>query len=117
LQRLGGSADLRYWVVDDLADAIGAAAAQNPLAIVLEDIHAGGPAVQETLSVLQRADASLVRVAAMSAGVVADMVCDMVRANADASLLNLAARRTESLPGPRAGRGPGRAAPTRNRAP
>src|ERR1700740_2015751 len=39
LRRLGGSADLRYWVVRDLADAIYAAAAQTPLAIVLEDIH------------------------------------------------------------------------------
>src|SRR5258705_8606818 len=39
LRRLGGSADLRYWVVRDLADAIHAAAAQTPLAIVLEDIH------------------------------------------------------------------------------
>jgi DNA-binding CsgD family transcriptional regulator len=123
LRRLGGSADLRYWVVHDLADAIGAAAAETPLAIVIEDIHwadtgtllalrslatarpdvavlwvltartgAGGPAVQETLSVLQRADAAVVRVAAMSAGAVADMVCDVVRANADASLLNLAAK-------------------------
>jgi hypothetical protein len=123
LRRLGGSADLRYWVVRDLADAIGAAAAQTPLAIVLEDIHwadnstlmalrslatarpdvavlwvltartgAGGPAVQETLSVLQRGDAAVVRVAAMSPGAVADMVCDAVRANADESLLNLAAK-------------------------
>jgi DNA-binding CsgD family transcriptional regulator len=123
LRRLGGSADLRYWVVHDLADAIFGAAAQTPLAIVLEDIHwadngtllalrslatarldapvlwvltartgAGGPAVQETLSVLQRADATFVRVAAMSAGAVADMVCDAVRANADESLLNLAAK-------------------------
>src|ERR1700741_2638554 len=39
LRRLGGSEDLRYWVVRDLADAIGAAAARTPLAIVLEDIH------------------------------------------------------------------------------
>src|ERR1700757_26652 len=123
LRRLGGSADLRYWVVHDLADAIDAAAAQTPLAIVLEDIHwadtgtllalrslgtarpdmpvlwvltarsgAGGPAVQETLSVLQRADATVVRVAAMSASAVADMVQDAVRANADESLLNLAAK-------------------------
>ena len=123
LRRLGGSADLRYWVVHDLADAIHAAAAQTPLAIVLEDIHwadngtllalrslatarpdvavlwvltartgAGGPAVQETLSVLQRADAAVLRVAAMSPGAVADMVCDAVRANADESLLNLAAK-------------------------
>jgi hypothetical protein len=79
-------------VVHDLADAIVAAAAQTPLAIVLEDIHwadnstlmalrslatarldvavlwvltartgAGGPAVQETLSVLQRANATVLR--------------------------------------------------------
>ena len=123
LRRLGGSADLRYWVVHDLADAIHAAAAETPLAIVLEDIHwadngtllalrslatarpdvavlwvltartgAGGPAVQETLSVLQRANAAVLRVAAMSPGAVADMVCDAVRANADESLLNLAAK-------------------------
>jgi DNA-binding CsgD family transcriptional regulator len=123
LRRLGGSADLRYWVVSDLADAIRAAAAETPLAIVLEDIHwadngtllalrslatarpdgrvlwvltartgAGGPAVQETLSVLQRADAAVVRVAAMSASAVAEMVSDVVRANADESLLNLAAK-------------------------
>ena len=123
LRRLGGSADLRYWVVHDLADAIVAAAAQTPLAIVLEDIHwadnstllalrslatarpdvavlwvltartgAGGPAVQETLSVLHRANAAVLRVAAMSPSAVADMVCDAVRANADESLLNLAAK-------------------------
>jgi predicted ATPase len=123
LRRLGGSTDLRYWVVRDLGDAIDAAAAQTPLAIVLEDIHwadtgtllalrslagarpevavlwvvtartgAGGPGVQETLSVLQRADAAVVRVAAMAPGAVADMVCDAVRANADESLLTLAAK-------------------------
>jgi DNA-binding CsgD family transcriptional regulator len=123
LRRLGGSADLRYWVVHDLADAIYAAAAQTPLAIVLEDIHwadngtllalrslatarpdaavlwvltartgAGGPAVQDTLSVLQRANAAFVRVAAVSAGAVAEMVQDVVRASADESLLNLAAK-------------------------
>src|SRR5262245_55627036 len=122
LRRLGGSADLRYWVVHDLAAAIHAAAADTPLAIVLEDIHwadngtllalrslatapgaavlwvltartgAGGPAVQETLSVLQRAGAAVVRVGAMAADAVADMVQDAVRARADASLLNLAAK-------------------------
>jgi DNA-binding CsgD family transcriptional regulator len=123
LRRLGSSADLRYWVVHDLADAIGAAAAETPLVIALEDIHwadnatllalrslatarpdvavlwvltartgAGGPAVQETLSVLQRADATFLRVAAMSPSAVADMVSDAVRANADESLLNLAAK-------------------------
>jgi DNA-binding CsgD family transcriptional regulator len=123
LRRLGSSADLRYWVVHDLADAIGAAAAETPLVIALEDIHwadnatllalrslatalpevavlwaltartgAGGPAVQETLSVLQRGNAVVVRVAAMSPGAVADMVSDAVRANADESLLTLAAK-------------------------
>jgi DNA-binding CsgD family transcriptional regulator len=123
LRRLGGSADLRYWVVHDLADAIHAAAAQTPLAIVIEDIHwadngtllalrslatarpdvpvlwvlttrtgAGGPEVQDTLSVLQRANAAVVRVGAMSASAVADMVGDAVRADADESLLKLAAK-------------------------
>ena len=123
LRQLGGSADLRYWVVHDLADAIHAAAAQTPLAIVLEDIHwadngtllalrslatarpdvavlwvftartgAGGPAVQETLSVLQRANATFLRLAAMTPDAVADMVQDAVRAKADVSLLNLAAK-------------------------
>src|ERR1700761_9235892 len=123
LRRLGSSVDLSYWVVHDLADAIHAAAAETPLAIVLEDIHwadngtllalrslptappngpvlwvltartgAGGPAVQETLSVLQSANATVLRVAAMSPNAVADMVQDIVRANADESLLNLAAK-------------------------
>jgi DNA-binding CsgD family transcriptional regulator len=123
LRRLGSSADLRYWVVHDLADAIVAAAADTPLAIVVEDIHwadngtlfalqwlatarrdppvlwvltartgAGGPALQETLAALERADATFMRVGAMSPSAVADMVCDAVRANADASLLNLAVK-------------------------
>jgi DNA-binding CsgD family transcriptional regulator len=123
LRQQGGSADLRYWVVHDLADAIRAAAAQTPLAIVLEDIHwadnstllalrslatarpdvpvlwvltartgAGGPGVQETLSVLQRTNAAVVQVPAMSPSAVAEMVCDTVRANADESLLTLAAK-------------------------
>ncbi|MFZ1162559.1 helix-turn-helix transcriptional regulator, partial [Mycobacterium sp.] len=123
LRRLGGSADLRYWVVHDLADAIQAAAAQTPLVIVLEDIHwadngtllalrslatarpdvavlwvltartgAGGPAIQETLSLLQRANATFLRLAAITPDAVADMVQDTVRAKADASLLNLAAK-------------------------
>src|SRR6202008_3449057 len=116
LRRLGSSADLRYWVVDDLADAIVAAAAETPLTIVLEDIHwadngtllalrslatarpdvavlwvlnarpgAGGPALQDTLSELRRANATVLRVAAMSPGAVAEMVSDAVRAKADES--------------------------------
>jgi DNA-binding CsgD family transcriptional regulator len=123
LRQLGGSADLRYWVVHDLADAIHAAAAQTPLVILLEDIHwadngtllalrslatvrpdvavlwvltartgAGGAAMQETLSVLHRADATFMRLAAITPDAVADMVQDAVRANADVSLLNLAAK-------------------------
>ncbi|OBI54409.1 AAA family ATPase [Mycobacterium sp. E796] len=123
LRQLGGSADLRYWVVHDLADAIHAAAVQSPLVIVLEDIHwadngtllalrsmatarpdaavlwvftartgAGGPAVQETLSVLQRANATFLRLGAITPDAVADMVQDAVRAKADVSLLNLAAK-------------------------
>ena len=123
LRRLGGSEDLPYWVVHDLADAIHAAAAQTPLAIVLEDIHwadngtllalrslatarqdlpvlwvltartgAGGPRVQDTLSVLHRANATFLQVVAMPPDAVADIVQDAVRANADASLLNLAAK-------------------------
>ena len=39
LRRLGGSADLRYWVVHHLADAIHARAAQTPWGIALKDIH------------------------------------------------------------------------------
>ena len=39
LRRLGNSADLSYWVVHDLQDAIHTAAEQNPLAMCLEDIH------------------------------------------------------------------------------
>jgi DNA-binding CsgD family transcriptional regulator len=39
LSRLGGTADLSFWVVHHLQDAIRAAAEHTPLAIVLEDIH------------------------------------------------------------------------------
>ena len=123
LRQLGGSADLRYWVVHDLADAIYAAATQTPIVILLEDIHwadngtllalrslttarpdasvlwvltartgVGGRAVQETLSVLQHVNATFLRLGAMAPGAVADMVCDAVRAKADVSLLNLAAK-------------------------
>src|SRR6201994_4512953 len=97
LRRLGASADLGYWVVNDLLNAINAAASAAPLVIVIGDLHwadngtllalrslatagpdvavlwvlttrtgAGGPAAQETLSVLQCADAAIVRVGAMS---------------------------------------------------
>jgi AAA ATPase-like protein len=121
LRRLGGSADLRYWVVHDLRAAIHAAASATPLAIVLEDIHwadnatllalrsltapsadapvlwvltartgAGGPAVRETISVLERQGATFVRLPAISQTAVAEIVQDTVRARADSSLLSLA---------------------------
>jgi DNA-binding CsgD family transcriptional regulator len=121
LRELGGSADLGYWVVNDLHGAINAAAAETPLVIVLEDIHwadngtllalrslatagpdvavlwvltartgAGGPAVRETLTALEREDARFLRLTAMTPSAVADIVQDAVRANADASLLSLA---------------------------
>jgi ATP/maltotriose-dependent transcriptional regulator MalT len=122
LRRLGGSADLRYWVVHDLRAAILAAAARQPLAILLEDIHwadnatllalrslatqadapvgwvltarsgAGGAAALETLTELHRADATFVRLSALSPSAVADVVQDAVRASADQSLLGLAAK-------------------------
>ncbi|MUL75510.1 LuxR family transcriptional regulator [Mycolicibacterium sp. CBMA 226] len=53
---------------------------------------AGGPAVQETLSVLHRSNATFVNLTAMSERAVAAMVRDAVRADADESLLNLAAK-------------------------
>jgi DNA-binding CsgD family transcriptional regulator len=121
LRRLGGSADLRYWVVHDLRAAIQAVASTTPLAIVIEDIHwadnatllalgpltapsadapvlwvltartgAGGPAVRETISVLERQGATFVRLPAISQSAVAEIVQDTVRARADSSLLSLA---------------------------
>jgi len=123
LRQLGNSADVAYWVAQDLQNAIHAAATNTPMAIVLEDIHwadtgtllalrslttphpdapvlwvlttrtgAGGPAVQETLAAMHRANATFLRVAAMSPSAVAEMVADAVRANADESLLNLAVK-------------------------
>src|SRR5258705_6113335 len=110
LRQLGGSADLRYWVVHDLADAIHAAA-ETPLAIVLEDIHwadngtllalrslastrsdvpvlwvltappgAGGARGQGTLSGVQRGGAAGVGGGGVSPGAGADMVHDARRA-------------------------------------
>jgi ATP/maltotriose-dependent transcriptional regulator MalT len=122
LRRLGGSADLRYWVVHDLRAAIRAAAARQPLAILLEDIHwadnatllalrslatqadapvawvltarsgAGGAVARETLAALHRAGATFLRLSALTPAAVADVVHDAVRAGADASLLALAAK-------------------------
>ncbi len=117
------AADLRYLVVQELQAAIGAAAARQPIQIVLDDIHwadhatllavrsltaglaevpvlwvlatrtaAGGPAVGTTVSLLQRDGARVLRLGAVGATAVADIVGDVVRAEPDASLLNLAGK-------------------------
>ncbi|BBX62244.1 helix-turn-helix transcriptional regulator [Mycobacterium saskatchewanense] len=57
LRRLNASADLRYWVVQDLQAAIGSAASNHPLAIVLEDIHWADHATLLALRSLAVADA------------------------------------------------------------
>src|SRR4051794_14335604 len=85
-----------HWADNGTLLALRSLASARPAVAVLWVLTArtgaGGPGVQETLSVLQRANAAVVRVAAMSPSAVADMVSDVVRANADASLLNLAAK-------------------------
>jgi DNA-binding CsgD family transcriptional regulator len=85
-----------HWADNGTLSALRSLATARPEVTVLWVLTArtgaGGPAVQETLSVLQHADAAVVRVAAMSASAVAEMVCDAMRANADESLLNLAAK-------------------------
>jgi DNA-binding CsgD family transcriptional regulator len=53
---------------------------------------AGGPAVRETLTALEREDARFLRLTAMTPSAVADIVQDAVQANADASLLSLAVK-------------------------
>ncbi|QRY46099.1 AAA family ATPase [Mycolicibacterium boenickei] len=122
LRRLGGSADLGFWVVHELREAIRTAAATAPLVIVLEDIHwadngtllalrelaaeqngpvlwvltarsgAGGPALPDTLAVLRQANATFMRVAPMPPDALSDMVSDALRANVDESLLTLVAK-------------------------
>lgn len=98
------------------------AAARQPIAILLDDIHwadnatllalrslamqshapvawiltarsgAGGAAARETLGELHRAGATFVRLSPLSPMAVADVVQDAVRASADRSLLDLAAK-------------------------
>jgi predicted ATPase len=53
---------------------------------------AGGAAARETLAELHRAGATFVRLSALSVNAVADVVRDAVRASADESLLDLAAK-------------------------
>ncbi|HTI75419.1 MAG TPA: AAA family ATPase, partial [Mycobacterium sp.] len=122
IRRQGTSADLHYWVVHDLQRAIRVAAATTPLLVLLEDIQwadtgtllalraltashespvlwvlstrtgAGGPAVRDLLSELERRGALFLRLSAMPRSGVINMVEDAVRARADVSLLNLAGK-------------------------
>jgi len=67
-----------HWADNSTLLALRSLATARPDASVLWVLTvrtgAGGPALQETLSVLHRANAAIVRVAAMSPDAVADMV-------------------------------------------
>ncbi|OMB94817.1 helix-turn-helix transcriptional regulator [Mycobacterium colombiense] len=83
-----------HWADNATLLALRSLAATRPDAPVLWVLTArtgaGGPAVRETLTALEREDARFLRLAAMTPSAVADIVQDAVRANADASLLTLA---------------------------
>lgn len=85
-----------HWADNATLLALRSLAATRPDAPVLWVLTArtgaGGPIVRETLTALEREGASFLRLAAMSPDAVAEMVCDAVRAQADESLLNLAAK-------------------------
>jgi DNA-binding CsgD family transcriptional regulator len=78
--------------------SLAAAQAATPVLWVLTArTGAGNPAVRETLSVLARDGAAVLRLTAMSETAVADLVQDVVRARAEESLLSLA-RKTHGNP-------------------
>ncbi|WP_297698877.1 AAA family ATPase, partial [Mycobacterium sp.] len=83
-----------HWADNATLLALRSLAATRPDAPVLWVLTArtgaGGPVVRETLTALEREDAKFLRLTAMAPNAVADIVQDAVRANADASLLNLA---------------------------
>ena len=83
-----------HWADNATLLALRSLAATRPDAPVLwvftARTGAGGPAVRETLTALEREDATFLRLAAITPDAVADIVQDTVRANADASLLSLA---------------------------
>jgi len=83
-----------HWADHATLLALRSLAATRPDAPVLWVLTArtgaGGPAVRETLTALEREDARFLRLTAMTPSAVADVVQDAVRANADASLLSLA---------------------------
>lgn len=83
-----------HWADNATLLALRSLAATRPDAPVLWVLTArtgaGGPAVRETLTALEREHARFLRLTAMTPSAVADIVQDAVRANADASLLSLA---------------------------
>lgn len=83
-----------HWADNATLLALRSLAATRPDAPVLWVLSArtgaGGPAVRETLTALERQDAPFLRLTAMTPNAVAEIVHDAVRANADASLLSLA---------------------------
>lgn len=83
-----------HWADNATLLALRSLAATRPDAPVLWVLTArtgaGGPAVRETLTALERQDAKFLRLTSVTPGAVTDIVQDAVRANADASLLSLA---------------------------
>lgn len=83
-----------HWADNATLLALRSLAATRPetpvLWVLTARTGAGGPAVRETLTALEREDARFLRLTAMPPGAVADIVQDAVRVNADASLLSLA---------------------------
>ncbi|OBE94122.1 LuxR family transcriptional regulator [Mycobacterium sp. 852002-10029_SCH5224772] len=83
-----------HWADNATLLALRSLAATRPDAPVLWVLTArtgaGGPAVHQTLTALEREGARFLRLTAMTPSAVADVVQDAVRANADASLLSLA---------------------------
>ena len=85
-----------HWADNATLLALRSLAATRPdvpvLWVLTARTGAGGPAVRETLTALEREDARFLRLAAITPDAVADIVQDAVRANADASLLRLAVK-------------------------
>ncbi|OBH97707.1 LuxR family transcriptional regulator [Mycobacterium sp. E2733] len=83
-----------HWADNATLVALRSLAATRPehpvLWVLTARTGAGGPAVRDTLTALEREDATFLRLTAMTPSAVADIVEDAVRANADASLLSLA---------------------------
>ncbi|MGD1252987.1 AAA family ATPase [Mycobacterium seoulense] len=85
-----------HWADNATLVALRSLAATRPdvpvLWVLTARTGAGGPAVRETLTALEREDAKFLRLTAITPNAVADIVQDAVRANADASLLSLAGK-------------------------